>query len=315
MTAEQRVVLGAVMTGVATLAGAASLLLMREARQRDLETRVMIATMGRSAPTVRRPGAVDVLRRIGDAARRGGRLYSRQDQEHFRAVIAAAGYDARRLLPVLLGAKIALMVTMPVLGLGLGALLKTTLLFRILIMGLSLIIGLLVPDWLLGFARRSYATSLERAAPDALDLLVVCSEAGMGLESALRRVSQEIARSSPGMAQALAGLLNDLTVLPDRREAFAAFADRVQVESLRRVATMLAQSLQFGTPLGQALRAVAAELRRERANALEERAVKLPAQLIFPLVLFIMPALWIVLLGPSFMRLSDVLGSVKIGGH
>ncbi len=303
------------MAGIVLLAGLASALLIHEARRRDLESRVIVATIGRAARPEARLGPLDLLRWLGDLARRRGRLYSKADLDHFQTVIAAAGYNPRRFLPVLLGGKLALMLGLPLLGLVLGTLLGATLPIRAVLVGLGLIIGMLGPDWALGFARRAYVASLERATPDALDLLVVCSEAGMGLESALRRVSGEMHRSNPGMALALASLLDDLNLLPDRRAAFHAFSARVQVESLRRLATMLSQSLQFGTPLGQALRAVAAELRRERANALEERAVKLPAQLIFPLVLFIMPALWIVLLGPSFMRLSDVLGSVRFGGH
>jgi tight adherence protein C len=178
---------------------------------------------------------------------------------------------------------------------------------RLAIIGVGLLAGILGPEAALALLRRPYVAALQRGTPDALDLLVVCSEAGMGLESALERVSTEMLRSNRPTAIALGALLDDLRVLPDRREAFAAFGDRSGVEGMQRLATMLTQSLQYGTPLSHALRAVATELRRERANQLEERATKLPAKLIFPMVLFIMPSLYIVLLGTSFLRLYDAL--------
>ena len=94
---------------------------------------------------------------------------------------------------------------------------------------------------------------------------------------------------------------------PDRRLAFANFARRSGVDGMQRLATMLAQSMQYGTPLGQVLRAVADQLRQERMTKLEERAAKLPAKLVLPLILFIMPCLFIILVGSSFMRLYEVL--------
>jgi tight adherence protein C len=173
--------------------------------------------------------------------------------------------------------------------------------------GIGLVAGIMGPELALGMARRRFVGALRRGTPDALDLLVVCSEAGMGLESALERVSQDMRRSNRAMASVLSNLLDDLRVLPDRRDAFANLGTRSGVEGLRRFGTMLSQSLNYGTPLSNALRAVATELRRERMNKLEEKAVKLPALLIFPLIFFVMPSLYIVLLGPSFLRLYDSL--------
>jgi tight adherence protein C len=98
-------------------------------------------------------------------------------------------------------------------------------------------------------------------------------------------------------------------MLPDRRKAFANFGNRSGVEGLQRLAAMLGQALQYGTPLSQALRGVANELRHERMNKLEEKAVRLPALLIFPLIFFIMPSLYIVLLGTSFLQLYDALST------
>jgi tight adherence protein C len=105
----------------------------------------------------------------------------------------------------------------------------------------------------------------------------------------------------------LSQLLDELLVLPDRREAFTNFGRRSGVEGIRRLATMLGQTLQYGTPLAEALRAVSGDLRRERMVALEARCVKLPAMLVMPLLVFIMPALFIVLGASPVIRVLDSL--------
>ncbi len=309
---QDRVILvAALMAGIAVLVGVSAVLLIQEARRRDLEARIVQTVWGRPAAKAAFSGIIGSLHRLGEWARRKGRLYSPQDLEKLQGVVSAAGFNPRHVLPLLLGAKIIMMVALPALAAVVGPFIFELLEARVGLIAVALISGMLGPDWLLSLLRRSYDAALERGTPDALDLLVVCSEAGMGLESALERVAQEMYRSNGPVSAALSGLLDDLRVLPDRREAFQNFGRRSGSEGLQRLGTMLAQSLQFGTPLGQALRAVAGELRRDRSNKLEEKAVKLPAKLIFPLVLFIMPCLSIILVGSSFLRLYDSLGAVR----
>jgi tight adherence protein C len=304
----------ALLGGVVLLVVLSAIVLLREARRRDLESRALALAGGGAAWRGRAGGAgygglAALLRLLGERVRRGTRFYSPKDVEQLQTVISAAGLNPRQVLPILLGAKLVLMLLVPLFagiaasaaGLSPWARLSAT--------GIGLVIGMMGPDWIVGVLRRSYVAALERGTADALDLLVVCSEAGMGLESALERVSQEMHQANRPMGIVLSGLLDDLRVLPDRREAFAKFGKRCGVEGLQRLATMLAQTLQYGTPLSQALRAVAAELRREQANRLEERAAKLPAKLVFPMIVFIMPCLYVMLLGSSFLRLYDALGS------
>ncbi|WP_248313081.1 type II secretion system F family protein [Bosea sp. F3-2] len=124
----------------------------------------------------------------------------------------------------------------------------------------------------------------------------------MGLESAVERVAEEMTRSNPPMARVLDALLDDLRILPNRRDAFEKLG--VTTEGLRRFGAMVAQSLQYGTPLSQALRAVAEELRREALIRLEERARQLGAKLILPMVLFMLPAMFVILGGSSFLHLT-----------
>jgi tight adherence protein C len=122
------------------------------------------------------------------------------------------------------------------------------------------------------------------------------------LESALARVAEEMKRSNPEMARVFYGLLDDLRILPNRREAFEKLG--AASDGLRRFGAMISQSLQFGTPLGQTLRAIADELRRESLIKLEERAHKLGAKLTIPMVLFLLPAMFVILGGSSFLHLT-----------
>jgi tight adherence protein C len=312
MMPDKLTLVASVMVGVVVLVGLSALLLIQEARRRDLESRIVRTVWGRQESKPAFSGLVGRLHALGERVQRGRLFYSDSDLENLQGIIAAAGFNPRRALPLLLGIKIALLIVMPTIGLILALFLLDSLRMRYVMVAVALCVGIYGPNLILSILRRSYQAALQRGAPDALDLLVVCSEAGMGLESALERVSQEMIRSNRPTAIALLGLLNDLRVLPDRREAFRNLGRRSGVEGLQRLAMMLSQALQFGTPLGQALRAVAAELRRDRASKLEEKAVKLPSKLLFPLVLFIMPSIFIVLSGSTFLRLLDTLSKVSI---
>ena len=155
---------------------------------------------------------------------------------------------------------------------------------------------------------RRFNAAIQRGTPDAIDLLVVCCEAGMGLEAGIERVAQEMQKSNAAVSRVLGGLLDDLRMLPDRRDAFSNLANRSTCEGLRRFGTMLNQSLQYGTPLGEALRAIAEELRRDRITRLEERAHKLGAKLILPMVIFMLPAMFVILGGGPGL---DLLHSLR----
>jgi len=129
----------------------------------------------------------------------------------------------------------------------------------------------------------------------------VCSEAGMGLESGLARVAQEMQEANPAIARVMSSLLDDLRILPSRSDAFEKLG--ATSDGLRRFGIMVGQSLQYGTPVGQALRSVAVDLRRERITKLEERAHKLGAKLTIPMVLFLLPAMFVILGGSPILHL------------
>jgi len=289
-----------------------AVILLREARDRDMEQRVLAVAGGRMPDyrAVRIGGISGFLFAIGDRLHKSTRLFSEKDLAGLESMIASAGLNPRRLLPVVLGGKVVLMMLTPLLAILYCLITEPSMTTRVVIVAISFVLGMLGPDWILAFIRRPYTRALQRGVIDALDLLIVCSEAGMGLESALEQVAREMQHSNRPTASALNSLLDEIRLLPDRRVAFANFGQRSSVDGLQRLATMMAQSLHYGTPLGQALRAVANQLRRERMIQLESQAAKLPAKLVLPLILFIMPCLIIVLVGASFLRLFDALGAL-----
>lgn len=149
---------------------------------------------------------------------------------------------------------------------------------------------------------------LRRALPDALDLLVVCAEAGLALNAALDRVVREMARSSAEIADELGLLLIELNFLDERRKAFTNLCDRTDLDDFRSIANTLQQAEKYGTPLSQALRVLGADFRQERLTKAEEKAARLPAILTVPMILFILPTLFIVIIGPAILKTIDSLG-------
>lgn len=148
---------------------------------------------------------------------------------------------------------------------------------------------------------------LRRQLPDSLDLLVVCAEAGLALNAALDRVVREMGRSSPEISDELGLLLIELNFLDERRKAFANLCDRADMDEFRSIANMLQQAEKYGTPLAQALRVLGADFRQERLTKAEEKAARLPAILTVPMIIFILPTLFIVIIGPAILKTIDSL--------
>lgn len=170
------------------------------------------------------------------------------------------------------------------------------------------VVGWLAPSILIGMSARQRAKEVAIAMPEALDLLVICVDAGLSLEDGLVRVATEMGQARPALADELALTSADLQILPSRDEALTRMAERVDIPSIRSVVMTLAQTLQYGTPLAQALRVISAQMRDDALIQLEERANQLPALLTVPMMLFIMPTIFLVVGGPAALQLIDVLG-------
>jgi tight adherence protein C len=149
-------------------------------------------------------------------------------------------------------------------------------------------------------ARRQQA--IAAALPDAIDLLVICADAGLGLDVALARTARELAPAAPALAAELALTATELGLLPRRADAFANLAVRVALPQVQALADMMAQTERFGTPLAHALRVMAAEYRTSRLLGAEARAARLPALITVPMIAFILPPLFVVLIGPAVVE-------------
>jgi tight adherence protein C len=168
------------------------------------------------------------------------------------------------------------------------------------------IVGWISPIFYIGFVVKQQTKAVASGLPDALELLVVCVEAGLSLEDGLQRVARELREAQPALADELTLTWAEINVLPNRAQALVNLADRIDIPSVRSVVSMLSQSLQFGTPLAQSLRVGAVEMRNDQMTLLEERASRLPALLTIPVMLFIMPTIFLIVGGPAALRLLDM---------
>ena len=172
----------------------------------------------------------------------------------------------------------------------------------------SALMGYYLPDFYLNNAIQKRRDSIMRAFPDALDLLLICVESGMSVEAAFNRVSQEAGTQSIELAEELALTTAELSYLPHRRQAFQNLAARCGHSGVKAVAAALIQSEKYGTPVGQALRVTALENREMRMAEAEKKAAALPAKLTVPMILFFLPCLFVVIMGPAVLK---IMGYVK----
>lgn len=147
--------------------------------------------------------------------------------------------------------------------------------------------------------------AIRKGLPDALDLLVICAEAGLTVDAAFGRVAKELGKAYPELGDEMQLTAIELGFLSDRRQAFENLAQRVNLDAIKGVTTTMVQTEKYGTPLASALRVLSAEFRNERMMRAEEKAARLPAIMTIPLILFILPSLFIVILGPASCSISD----------
>jgi tight adherence protein C len=165
------------------------------------------------------------------------------------------------------------------------------------------LVGYYLPDVFIANAITRRRQSIMAAFPDALDLLLICVEAGMSVEAGFQKVAAEIGHASAELAEEFALTTAELSYLPDRRQAFENLAKRCGHDGVKAVATALNQAERYGTPLGQALRVCAQENRDMRMVEAEKKAASLPAKLTVPMIVFFLPVLFVVIIGPAVMRI------------
>ncbi len=171
----------------------------------------------------------------------------------------------------------------------------------------ALIGGYKAPDLFIQNKIKKRVDAIRKGLPDALDLLVICAEAGLTVDTAFGRVAKELGRAYPELGDEFTLTSIELGFLTERRHAFENLAARVALDSVRGVVTTMIQTEKYGTPLASALRVLSAEFRNERMMRAEEKAARLPAIMTIPLILFILPVLFIVILGPAACSIKDAL--------
>jgi tight adherence protein C len=230
-------------------------------------------------------------------------------QESLLAALIAAGIKGHGHLSALISGKVfSAIVFVPLFWL----LLEWRRIFvnmptlRLAVLAGGFFLGWRFPEFILSRLAVRRRVRLEAGMPDALDLLVVCAEAGLSLDYAIEKVGTVLRHSSPEVAREFAATAAEMRVLPVRAQALENFAERVGLASLRSIVVTLNQSVKFGTSLAESLRLLAAEMRAERLANFEERAARLPVLLTLPLMTFVLPSLIVVIGTPLVLRILDM---------
>ena len=241
-----------------------------------------------------------IVTAIGEAIARSGAL-STKTLDELRQALHVAGFRGRHGLGLFVGTKLLLVVGLPLATLTLPWLVHRELPYPAAILSIVTGIGLLAPDKVVQSLRKRYLRALETGIPDALDMMVICGQAGLGLEASIERVGVEIRYAHPAVAEELTQTAHEMQVNADTRAPLLNLGKRTGLESVRRLTGVLVQSIQYGTPLTQALRSLSAEQRQELLVKFEGRAARLPVLLTIPMIVFILPCVFLIVAGPAMV--------------
>ena len=219
---------------------------------------------------------------------------------------AVAVIFGRMFLPIVIGGGVALAVY------GFGWKADWSAMKKFFLIAGALIGSYKAPDIFVANKIKKRSDAIRKGLPDALNLLVICAEAGLTVDAAFHRVARELGKAYPELGDEFALTAIELGFLTERRMAFENLAHRVALDAVRGVVTTMIQTEKYGTPLASALRVLSAEFRNERMMRAEEKAARLPAIMTVPLILFILPVLFVVILGPAACSISDTFVNGKI---
>ena len=285
------------------------------ARSGRLANRIEFVRSGGEVQQVEapKPDGAMLLRFLSDfgmlIARSG--LLSGKTLAEMTATLEAAGFRGGRGLGLFIGAKILLGVLVPLVVFVLLRNVGTSLLWEVVKVGGGCMVGLLLPETIATNIRNRHLTQVEAGVADALDMLVICADAGLALEAGLARVAQELDGLNPALAKELTQTSRELQIGSDMRQAMDSLGQRTGLSPLKRLATTLTQSLQYGTPLTAALRSLSAELRQEALVLFEERAGRLPTLMTIPMIIFILPCVFLIVAGPAIINVLAMLHAKK----
>lgn len=292
--------------GIAFLAGVWPGTVDRRLRQLDgSQVGAIVDGSGRKSTGENREG--EFLVRWLEPA--GGLILPQQEwrRSGIKRQLVFAGYRQPKAVKLFLGIKLFMVAIFPIIVTASAALVgdRTALLepFGILRIVASAAGGFYLPDLALGVLIKRRRQKFIESFPDALDMLVVCVEAGLGLDAALNRVAKELRYSHPGLASELSLIGLEVRAGKTRKEAFQSLAERMEIDQVKNLSSIIIQAERYGTSIASALRNFAEEMRVERIQRAKEKAAKLPVKMIFPIMGFIFPALFLILLGPAVIRI------------
>jgi tight adherence protein C len=302
MTPDLYLPLALLFVSVAVLVGlGASTVLARTAPERRRLRQIAVAGGGVQSLELDRPGLIErpdprlerLTKILPKSPKELGRLRRRLALAGISSYRAAVAYSIAEIgLPIIFGIVAFSFLVGPM---------------RYLMTVLAVLVGWMVPGLILSRLITLQKRRIEDGLPDALDLMIVCVEAGSGLDQAILKTSEELMISHPALATELQMITIEIRAGKPRLEAFKNFAARTKVDDVRELVAMLVQTDRFGTSVAQALRTHAATSRTKRRQRAEERAAKIGVKLVFPLVFFLFPAFYVVTLGPAVIQFIRIL--------
>jgi tight adherence protein C len=306
-----KLVLGAAL--LMLMAAVALVPMLRSNERVEARIRMMTSETNELGDTIRRTSALSrnpigrLLLKFGEAIVSSGMLSRKSIDDLENSMTTTGGERNAAALPLFIGAKVVLMFGMPI-----SAWIATTaygmdMHSRIMPVVIAAIVGLLAPDYVIRRRRKTYLRQLENGLPDALDLLIICAEAGLALEAGFDRVAAEFGEGNAPAAAELKLTASEMKILADRRRALLNMGTRTGLEVMTRLGGTLAQTIQYGTPISQALRVLAAEMRQTTLTRFEEKAAKLPVMLTIPMILFILPCIFLVVGGPAAVSAVETM--------
>ncbi|HEX7388598.1 MAG TPA: type II secretion system F family protein [Acidiphilium sp.] len=252
-----------------------------------------------------RPLHTRIVTGLGFAVARSG-LLSTKTLAELRHSLRMAGIRDQGALGFFVGAKLLAFVVLPCGMFGVAHFIGMAKLPELVSVGGGAVAGLLAPDMIIQRRRKHFIKRVEAGLADALDLMVICADAGLSLQTALARVAQEMRKTHGAVAQELTITANEMRIGSNLRDALTGLGARTGLDSLKRLGSTLIQTLQYGTPLTEALRVLSSELRQEQLTRFEERAARLPVLLTLPMIVFILPCVFLVVGGPAILKVMAV---------
>ena len=276
-------------------------------RREQLKAGIVTGGTKKRASLVRKSDTTDKVKdQLGKM-----KVLQQSQLEDVQQKLAYAGYRNKELAVLIIGMRAILPVVLGLLGFVVIYLVnffpEWGPMYRLGAMAALIGLGYKGPELFLSNKASKRTKEIQKGLPDALDLLVICAEAGLTVDASFNRVAKELGRAYPELGDEFALTAIELSFLNERRQAFNNLAYRVDLEAVKGVVTTMVQTERYGTPLASALRVLSAEFRNERMMRAEEKAARLPAIMTVPLILFILPVLFIVILGPAACSINDAL--------